>query len=418
MTQIRLPHPHAGQKAVRRQEKRFNWLAAGRRWRKTTLVMSICVEAALKGGTYIWGAPTFDQARIGFEETRYACGGAVDFNISRMMATFPRYGGRIVFRSLDTPDNARGWSANGVAIDEAGAVKPQAWYEVLRPMLIDTGGWFWGVGTPLGRNWFWHEHLAARESDDSMAWHIPVLGVKITENGLVRDPNPLENPDIDFKEIEQLYRTMPERVFRQEILAEFTEDGGGVFRRVSEAATATPQERAIEGHQYIFGIDWAKMHDFTCIAVLDTTINELCYLDRFNQIDYAVQVGRLKALYERFRPERIIAERNSIGEPLLEQLQRDGLPVQVFQTTNATKATAIEALALAFERSELKIIDDPVLLAELQAYEIDRLPSGMVRYSAPSGMHDDSVVATALAWHGGSTGFFMWPMDEDDWDSD
>jgi len=31
---------------------------------------------------------------------------------------------------------------------------------------------------------------------------------------------------------------------------------------------------------------------------------------------------------------------------------------------------------------------------------VDRLPSGMVRYSAPDGLHDDMVISLALAWHG------------------
>jgi hypothetical protein len=123
-------------------------------------------------------------------------------------------------------------------------------------------------------------------------------------------------------------------------------------------------------------------------------------LERFNQIDYAVQVGRLRALCERFRPAVVVAERNSIGEPLIEQLQREGMPVQPFQTTNASKTVAIEALALAFERGEIAILADPVLVGELQAYEMERLPSGLVRYSAPAGMHDDTVMALALAWSG------------------
>ena len=55
---------------------------------------------------------------------------------------------------------------------------------------------------------------------------------------------------------------------------------------------------------------------------------------------------------------------------------------------------------LAFERGEIKIIPDPVLIAELQAFEMERLPSGMLRYSAPSGYHDDCVMSLALAWHG------------------
>ena len=33
-----------------------------------------------------------------------------------------------------------------------------------------------------------------------------------------------------------------------------------------------------------------------------------------------------------------------------------------------------------------------------QAYEMDKTPSGMVRYGAPEGMHDDCVMSLALAW--------------------
>ena len=69
-------------------------------------------------------------------------------------------------------------------------------------------------------------------------------------------------------------------------------------------------------------------------------------------------------------------------------------------TTNASKAQAIDALSLAFEREELRILDEKALVAELQAYEMTRLPSGMLRYSAPQGMHDDCVISLALAWHG------------------
>ena len=106
---------------------------------------------------------------------------------------------------------------------------------------------------------------------------------------------------------------------------------------------------------------------------------------------------------DRFNPVAIVAERNSMGEPLIEQLQRDGLPVQPFVTTNASKAVAIDGLALAFERGDISILNDPVLIGELQAYERDRLPSGMFRFSAPAGLHDDTVMALALAWYGATT---------------
>jgi len=95
-----------------------------------------------------------------------------------------------------------------------------------------------------------------------------------------------------------------------------------------------------------------------------------------------------------------IGESNSMGGPLVERLQALNYPIQAFQTTNATKQQAIDNLALAFEREELALLMDPVQTAELQAYEMERLPSGLIRYSAPEGMHDDTVMALALAWHG------------------
>jgi hypothetical protein len=400
---VRLPYPHAGQQTVRRQARRFNWLAAGRRWRKTTLAMSISVEGAAAGRTVIWGAPTYNQVRIGMDETYKAAGGVADFNLSRMEVAFPR-GGRILFRSLDNPDNARGLTADGIVLDESADVKAAAWYEVLRPMLIDTGGWLWSIGTPKGRNWWWVEHQAAADRPDAIAWQVPTLGVAVADGQLVRAVHPLENGAIPFVEIERLYATMSERVFLQEILAQFVEDGGGVFRGVRKAATAKEQERALRGHVYLAGLDFGRQNDFTVMTVLDTLTNEIVAMDRFNQIDYHIQTGRIAALAQRFQPAAIVAESNSIGVPMIEQLTRLGLPIVPFTTTSASKQIAIDALALAFEREQLRILPDPTLIAELEAYEMERLPSGMLRYSAPDGMHDDTVMALALTWYGAVRG--------------
>ncbi len=307
--------------------------------------------------------------------------------------------GLIIYRSLDDPDNARGHTADGLVIDEAGYVVEPAWYEVLRPMLMDTGGWSWVIGTPHGRNWFWREWIAAQDRDDSAAWQAPTLGVEITAAGLVRKSHPLENPHVSFAEIQRMYETLPERTFRQEILAEAIEDTGGVFRGVTACATMPAFPQRDYPRQTVMGVDWAKTADFSVLAVVDMNTHELVALDRFNQVDWAVQRGRLRALWERWQCTAILAERNSIGDPNIEALQREGLPVQGFTTTNATKGIVIEALSLAIETGQIRYPPDPTLLAELQAYEMDRLPSGLTRYSAPEGMHDDTVIALALAWH-------------------
>lgn len=234
---IRLPYPHQGQQIVRRQERRFNWLCAGRRWRKTTLAMSIAVERAARGQRIVWGAPTYEQSTIGLEETRKAARDVAKFNLSRREAVFPT-GGRILYRSLDDPDNVRGHTADGIVIDEVQKVKPAAYYEVLRPMLMDTGGWLWAIGTSNGLDWFWQERERAKTLEDSRAWSAPTLGAQIiterdgkgnpTSRYLLRQEHPLENPFVPFSEIDLLFNTTAEHVFRREILSDDEAAPGGL----------------------------------------------------------------------------------------------------------------------------------------------------------------------------------------------
>jgi hypothetical protein len=54
-------------------------------------------------------------------------------------------------------------------------------------------------------------------------------------------------------------------------------------------------------------------------------------------------------------------------------------------------------MALAFERAEWQWLNEPVATAELEGYE--RKVSAITersQYSAPQGLHDDTVVARAL----------------------
>ncbi len=63
-----------------------------------------------------------------------------------------------------------------------------------------------------------------------------------------------------------------------------------------------------------------KLSDST---ILDVTARAVVAMDRSNRVDYALQCERLKALAEQWRPKQIIAEQNSIGQPIIEQLGRD-----------------------------------------------------------------------------------------------
>lgn len=383
-----------------REAKRFNLLSAGRRWFKTSLLARLASLKALEGNyTIIWGAPTFDQVNIGWTEVFKGARNVARFNETKKTVTFPS-GGRIIFRSLDNPDNARGHTAHLVIMDEAADISPVAWYEVLRPMLMTTKGDAWIAGTPKGQNWFFQEHTRALARPDMMSWQIPTRGCVITENGLVQVPHPYENPAVDFSEIEDMYATLSEDQFRQEVLAEFLRTEGLVFRRVEDNLMAptkvTPEEH--RGHRIVAGIDWGQRNDFTAISVVCATCKQELVLDRFNKIEWAFQRQRVVTLWHTWNISHFLIERNSIGGPNIEALQLEGLPVYGFDTSSTSKPPLIQALALALEKQEAQWLPDEVGKRELLAYTSKVLPSGRISYSAPQGMHDDTVIARALAW--------------------
>lgn len=382
---------HAGQLAVGRHPARFRVLAAGRRWGKTRLAVALAFAHASRGERVWWVAPSYPMAQVGWRELT-----ALARPVPRVVARLSTRtlhcpgGGWVQVRSADDPDSLRGEGLDFVVLDECAFMREEAWTQALRPALSDRQGRALFLSTPRGRNWYWRLwHYAATADDPAwQAFQFPTS----------------TNPYIAPAELAQAQAGLPERIFRQEYLAEFLEDGGGIFRHVQAAATATPVPCAEPGHAYIIGVDWGKYQDWTVYSVLDVTAAAQVHQDRFHRVDYAVQLDRLRALAARYAPLAIVAERNAMGEPLVEQLQRDGLPIQAFTTTQASKPQLIERLALAFERGALRILPDPVLLSELEAYEGTRLPSGTLRYGAPQGLHDDCVMALALAWWGARQG--------------
>lgn len=395
---LELPRLRDDQRAVALHPAKVKVLSCGRRWGKTVLGGRVVMEVLRQHGKVAWVTPTFKNSRPLWRWSVQVTAPAVKarrMNVSKTERTIEtNRGGLLALFSGDNIDAIRGEAFHCVVMDEAARLPEDAWTDAIMPTLADYDGDAILISTPKGKNWFWLEWLKGQEmSAEYASWQAPT------------SDNPMPSIRRAFEKVRD---RVPEDTYRQEWLAEFIE-GGTVFRRIREAATATRQDNPIAGHAYVFGVDWGKHNDWTVITVLDITDKSAVYVDRFNQIDYTLQAGRLKALAQRFQPVSIIAESNSIGEPVIEQLRRDGLPVTPFQTTNATKAAAIDALALAFEQDAIKIINDPVMVGELQAYEMERLPSGLLRYSAPEGMHDDCVMSLAIGWTGvTSTPWLLW----------
>ena len=390
---------HGGQIEILQAARRFNSVACGRRFGKTTLGLALAYYGApgAPGGLAQrldvgWFAPSYKLLDEAWRSAKAFLRTLIARTDSQQHRMEMRNGSALDFWTLEDPDAGRGRKYGLVIVDEAAMARhlEQAWNAAIRPTLTDYAGGAWFFSTPKGRNYF---HALSQNEHRFADWkhhHAPTSS----------------NPHIPVDEIEAARLSLPERTFAQEYLAQFIEDGGGVFRRITAAVDTSLEPdphkvRAVEdGRAYVIGVDWGRHDDFTVISVIDAKDKALVAVDRFTQIDYAIQLARLQAVHRRFPRAPILAESNSMGGPLIEQLKKVNMPVRSFQTTAASKAEAIEALALAFEQGALRIPPVRWLIDELMAYEQERLPSGALRYGAPRGGHDDGVMSLAIAWHG------------------
>jgi len=85
---------------------------------------------------------------------------------------------------------------------------------------------------------------------------------------------------------------------------------------------------------------------------------------------------------------------------VIDHLREEGLNIIPFLTSNKSKQEIIQNLQVAFEREEIRVLDDDYLKHELLSFESKRLVSGGFQYKAPAGGHDDCVMALAIAWDG------------------
>lgn len=356
----------------------------GRRWGKTTLGGTYALACARRGAAVAWVVPSYRNARPLWrfcEQRTAAVADRMRINRADMMMEFPG-GGSLGIYTAENDGSIRGESFHVAIIDEAAMIREETYTDVIMPTLADYNGRCLLISTPKGLNWFYAEfQRGLADGQGQASFHAP------TSANL--------KPNIQ-RAFELVRGRVPERTYRQEWLAEFVEDGGIVFRNVDALATLKPQLVPIPGHTYVGGVDWGRFNDATVFAVLDATTHELAYVDRMVETNFHLQLTRLQALHQRFGVTTWEAEYNSLGGPQVEALQNAGLPVQAFTTTNATKAKIIDDLALALEQGTLRLLDDAVLCGELKAYTSERLPSGMIRYGAPAGMHDDHVMALAL----------------------
>ena len=214
---------HPKQVEVAQSKKRFKIIRAGRRSGKTSLEVELMLFRAVSGKdrNVFFICPTQKQARsIVWEALKSRIGNVGEANESRLeMRVKTSEGGSstIFVAGWENRENFRGMKANHITFDETDTLKDFfiGWQEIFRPALLDTKGTGDFIGTPQKTNPNLRRLEKQSENDvDWQSFHFTTL----------------DNPYIPPQEIEKARQELDATTYQQEILAEYVENAGALFK--------------------------------------------------------------------------------------------------------------------------------------------------------------------------------------------
>ncbi len=378
--------PHPGQQAFLSSRASVRVLACGRRWGKTEVIAAeiACTLLSDAPRAVLLVAPSQEQAMLGFERTlEFLQRAGVRPMVRRTPAPTLTLGGSRLWARAAARGGMflRGRKAHLIVVDEAAYVPEAVIAEVLVPMLADTGGRLALISTPRGKNYFYRYYLQGQE-DGVRVWSL-------------RSPswhNPLLSPTV----LQMQASMMTARQYQIEYGAQFLDAEGQVFR--TEWVDRALLLRLPDEGLTVAGVDWARYRDYTALAILQGARDgaKLLEVRRWQGLSWAEQLNAVAQRLHAHAPARILCDRTGVGDPLLETLQQQFPHAEGVAFTQAFKQSVIEHLALMLEQGRLQLLPEPELLRELYHFEATPTPRG-VRLEGAAGVHDDLVIALALA---------------------
>lgn len=352
-----------------------------------------------------WVAPTYNQVEQGFRLVTTLARSAGILKGRPVMSPYPRVtlvnSARIEFRSWEREDNLFGTTIARAAVDEAGLLTPEA-QAAISSRRSGTMGPVRYIGNP-GHTGGPFRRLCSL-GEQGMAGDPDWSGIMSLHRWTWRDKHaalfavsPVQAAAYKTF-IEQERASLPEYEFRRLYEAEWTEDEAAVFRNV-QACVDDNSDSAPMSDDFVIGVDVAQVVDFLVAVSMGRTSRRLEVRYRTRGISYAQAAIRLRDLQKEFRAP-LVVEDNGPGVALIQELKRLDAHVVPFTTTAQSKQEAILTLAADVQQQRVTIADHPPMVHEFEVFRYERMPSGLYRYAAPAGEHDDCVMAAALARHG------------------
>jgi hypothetical protein len=369
--------------------------------RKTTALLNkLIIEVHKKVGLYwyigpylvqaistVWTDPNTSIFRWIPEEYK----NKISVNNSDHSLIFPNKS-IIQLKGADHKEGLRGPKPVGIVVDEYGAIAHRFGSElreaILEPSIRSSGGWIDYAGTPSGSNDFSRLLELSKHHKDNM-WG----SLRTVDDTGIYTPEQIQKFKEDAINID---------FFNQEYYCKIVEGANTVFRGVDNVIKGELQSMPIfgdnGGHQYIFGIDLGRSNDSTVIVGIDKMTNGVCFYEKMTNVPWESQKVRIRAILRQWDGIAVV-DATGVGDSFVEALFNEGLPIIPFKiSSNLVKKNLIDKLKTYIENSYISIPNIPDLISELKTFEIKASSrSDVFLFSAPEGMHDDSVMALALA---------------------
>lgn len=363
------------------------------------VIKQLVRQCLLYPGTYWYVAPLRTQAKKIVWDDPEMLSKYIPFDIwkdrnnTELVVKFPN-GSILYVLGADNPDSLRGPNPRGTVLDEYGDMKMDVWSAILQPIVVSNpNAWCWFVGTPKGKNEFWHKLVFAKEHK---GWAYSILPA--SKSGL-----------LNAEQIEMAKSSTTQAFYEQEYECSFLEGAGQFFRRIHENLYDKEQQQPEYG-DFQLGVDLAKYQDFTVITPFNLNTFRAYPQDRFNQIDWNLQKARIEATALRYKA-RVKIDATGVGDPVVEDLKSRGLNISdedAIKFTEQSRMNLLNNLAMLLEQDKIQIPNDQGLIDELESFQYSLSPLGKIKVGAPESMHDDRVMSLALAVHGVSN---MVPID-------
>jgi PBSX family phage terminase large subunit len=390
---VELFKPHTKQREcinkITDSSSKYIIIDCGRQFGKSLLAINLLLKWNLEhpNAVAFWVSPIYSQAKKVFDEIAKALqntGLIANTNRSEVWIKFVN-GSTIHFKSGEKPDNLRGYTLDYLVMDEAAFMRDNIWDEILRPATLVRGKRILFISTPKGKNYFYNLYMRGISEQ-----YPEYLSLKYTS---------YDTPFITEDEINEAKNTLPTDIFNQEIMAEFIEDGGEVFRGYSVSQIINKWIEPSPNEKYYAGIDLGRQNDFTVVTIVNN-FNQICYIYRERRNNWVNIVDNIVSVLQKYNAKAVV-EVNSIGDVIYEQIKRKYNKIEPFTTTSSSKDEIINNLIVQINDQILllptKELFEP-LDTELRVFTFEySTKSRKIRYFAPPGFHDDTIMSLAMA---------------------